>query len=67
MGVALFKLSSPVPPLFIIEFLHRIIDIFTQYFTECTEQRIKDHYVIVYEVNPRPLMGVAGYAVLGVV
>ena len=46
-----FFLSLSVPPLFVIEFLHRIVDIFTQYFSECTEQRIKDHYVIVYEVT----------------
>ena len=34
----------------VIEFLHRIVDIFTEYFSECNKQRIKDHYVIVYEV-----------------
>lgn len=33
-----------------MEFLHRIMDIFTEYFSECTEQRIKEHYVTVYEV-----------------
>ena len=27
------------------------MDIFTEYFSECTEQRIKEHYVIVYEVS----------------
>ena len=40
-----------VPPLFVIEFLHRIVDTFTEYFSECSEQRIKDHYVVVYEVR----------------
>lgn len=40
-----------VPPLLVIEFLHRIMDIFTEYFSECSEQRIKEHYVTVYEVN----------------
>lgn len=40
-----------VPPLFIIEFLHRVVDIFAEYFGECSEQRIKEHYVIVYEVH----------------
>ena len=40
-----------VPPLLVVEFLHRIMDIFTEYFTECTEQRIKEHYVTVYEVT----------------
>ncbi len=39
-----------VPPLFVIEFLHRAIDVFTEYFGECTERTIKDQYVIVYEV-----------------
>jgi len=47
--MALFLLA--VPPLFVIEFLHRIIDTFAEYFSECSEQRIKDHYVIVYEVH----------------
>ena len=27
------------------------MDIFTEYFSECTEHRIKDNYVIVYEVG----------------
>ena len=27
------------------------MDIFTDYFHECNEQRIKEHYVIVYEVR----------------
>ena len=40
-----------VAPLIVIEFLHRVMDIFTEYFSECTEQRIKEHYVIVYEVS----------------
>ena len=43
--------SLTVPPLFAIEFLHRVVDIFTDYFGECNEQRIKEHYVIVYEVR----------------
>jgi AP-3 complex subunit mu len=42
--------QSEVPPLFVIEFLHRVIDVFVEYFGECTEQRIKEHYVIVYEL-----------------
>jgi len=40
-----------VSPLLVVEFLHRIMDIFTEYFSECTEQRIKEHYVTVYEVS----------------
>lgn len=39
-----------VPPLFVIEFLHRIVNTFEDYFTECTESTLKDNYVIVYEV-----------------
>ncbi|KAK2193926.1 hypothetical protein NP493_6g10001 [Ridgeia piscesae] len=41
---------TEVPPLFVIEFLHRVIDTFEDYFTECTESTIKDNYVIVYEL-----------------
>ena len=28
-----------------------MVDIFAEYFGECSEQRIKEHYVIVYEVH----------------
>lgn len=42
--------SILVPPLFVIEFLHRIVDILEQYFNECNESNIKEHYVVVYEV-----------------
>ncbi|CAF1127314.1 unnamed protein product [Rotaria sp. Silwood1] len=42
--------TNEVPPLFVIEFLHRIMDIFEDYFGECTEKSIKDNYVIVYEL-----------------
>ncbi len=34
-----------------IEFLHRIMDVFEDYFGECTETSLKDNFVIVYEVN----------------
>jgi hypothetical protein len=40
-----------VAPLFVIEFLHRIMDVFEDYFGECTETSLKDNYVIVYEVK----------------
>jgi len=43
-------MQNEVPPLFVIEFLHRVMDIFTEYFSECSEQRIKDNYVVVYEL-----------------
>ncbi|KAJ8300252.1 hypothetical protein KUTeg_021771 [Tegillarca granosa] len=42
--------TTEVPPLFVIEFLHRIFDTFEDYFNECTESALKEHYVIVYEL-----------------
>ena len=45
-----FHYFVPVPPLFVIEFLHRAVDIFQDYFHECNESSIKEHIVIVYEV-----------------
>lgn len=39
-----------IPPLFVIEFLHRIVDTFQDYFSDCTETIIKENYVVVYEV-----------------
>lgn len=41
---------TEVPPLFVIEFLHRIVNTFEDYFSECNESSIKDNYVIVYEL-----------------
>lgn len=43
--------ESLVAPLFVIEFLHHIMDVFEDYFNECTESSLKDNYVIVYEVR----------------
>ena len=37
--------------MFVIEFLHRVVDILEQYFNDCTESNIKEHYVVVYEVT----------------
>lgn len=39
-----------VPPLFVIEFLHKVFDTFIDYFNECNEQVINDQIVVVYEV-----------------
>ena len=39
-----------VPPLFVIEFLHRVVDTFEDYFNECTETIIKENNVVVYEL-----------------
>lgn len=41
---------NEVPPLFVIEFLHRVVSTFEDYFGECTEGSIKDNYVVVYEL-----------------
>uniref|UniRef100_A0A8C3AIA9 Adaptor related protein complex 3 subunit mu 1 n=1 Tax=Cyclopterus lumpus TaxID=8103 RepID=A0A8C3AIA9_CYCLU len=49
----LFFLSvvqTEVPPLFVIEFLHRVADTFQDYFGECSESVIKDNVVTVYEL-----------------
>ncbi|XP_063722311.1 AP-3 complex subunit mu-1-like [Symsagittifera roscoffensis] len=42
--------TQEVPPLFVIEFLHKVVDTFTEYFDECSETAIKDNYVVVYEL-----------------
>ncbi|XP_078686355.1 AP-3 complex subunit mu-1-like isoform X1 [Branchiostoma floridae x Branchiostoma belcheri] len=42
--------TTEVPPLFVIEFLHRVVDTFTDYFGDGGETAIKDNYVIVYEL-----------------
>ena len=44
---------TEVPPLFVIEFLHRVVDTIEDYFSECSETVIKDNYVVVYEVSFR--------------
>ena len=41
---------TEVPPLFVIEFLHRVADTFEDYFNDITESTIKDNYVVVYEL-----------------
>ncbi|XP_076814133.1 AP-3 complex subunit mu-1-like [Clavelina lepadiformis] len=42
--------SKEIQPLFVIEFLHRIVDTFIDYFGECSESAIKENYVVVYEL-----------------
>jgi AP-3 complex subunit mu len=39
-----------VSPLFVIEFLHRVVDTLVDYFSECSESTIKDNIVVVYEL-----------------
>ncbi|CAN9499863.1 unnamed protein product [Ophioblennius macclurei] len=43
-------IQAEVPPLFVIEFLHRVADTIQDYFGECSEGVIKDNMVIVYEL-----------------
>ena len=50
IGMSLKFKSLPVPPLFVIEFLHRVIDTFTDYFGDCSESIIKENCVVVYEL-----------------
>ncbi|XP_064648853.1 AP-3 complex subunit mu-2-like isoform X2 [Lineus longissimus] len=42
--------TTEVPPLFVIEFLHRVVDILEDYFDEATESQVKENYVVVYEI-----------------
>eukprot|EP01137_Pigoraptor_chileana_P032627 Opistho-2@22279 len=42
--------QSEVPPLFVFEFLHRIVDIFAEYFDGCTEGAIREHHVVCYQL-----------------
>ncbi|XP_044731402.1 AP-3 complex subunit mu-2 [Chrysoperla carnea] len=50
-GISLVAVCmQEVPPLFVIEFLHRVVDTFQDYFSECTETIIKENYVVVYEL-----------------
>eukprot|EP00128_Syssomonas_multiformis_P012879 Colp12_sorted_trinity150504_noHs@26519 len=39
-----------VQPLMITEFLHRVADTIVTYLGDCTEAKIKEHYVIIYQV-----------------
>lgn len=43
-------LGGECPPLFVIEFLHRMTNIFTEYLHECTEQKIREKIVLIYEI-----------------
>lgn len=48
--VAIVSQDSTMDPLFIIEFLHRIVDIIINYFGDCNENLIKEQLVTVYEL-----------------
>lgn len=48
--VAIVSQDSTLDPLFVIEFLHRIVDIVQNYFGDCNENLIKEQLVTVYEL-----------------
>jgi len=41
---------TEVPPLFVVEFLHRVFDTLNDYFGDCTETIVKENSVVVYEL-----------------
>jgi AP-3 complex subunit mu len=45
--------QQEVPPLLVIEFLHRVGDIFTEYFERMNENLIRENFVTVYQVRLR--------------
>lgn len=45
-----WNISTCRPPLFVIEFLHRVVDTFEDYFSECNETVVKENYVVIYEL-----------------
>ncbi|GBM54371.1 AP-3 complex subunit mu-1 [Araneus ventricosus] len=49
-GPFLMITTGIVSPLFVIEFLHRVVETFEDYFGDCSESLIKEHYVVVYEL-----------------
>ena len=42
--------TKECPPLYVIEILHRIVDIFEDYFGDSKESTIKEHFVVVYQL-----------------
>lgn len=48
--VAIVNQDCDFDPLFVIEFLHRIVDIVQNYFGDCNENLIKEQLVTVYEL-----------------
>ena len=41
---------TEVPPLFVVEFLHRVVDTLNDYFGDCSESIVKENCVVVYEL-----------------
>ena len=46
--LALSKLNSNVATVFV--FLHKLVEVFTEYFKELEEESIRDNFVIIYEL-----------------
>lgn len=42
--------KNDTPPLLVLEFLHRVVEVFGHYMSEVTEESIKDKFVVVYQV-----------------
>ncbi|VDL70273.1 unnamed protein product [Nippostrongylus brasiliensis] len=42
--------TTEIPPLMVIEFLHRVVHTFSQYFDECSDSSIKENCVMVFEL-----------------
>lgn len=42
--------QTDVPPLFVMEFLHRVADVFTDYFENCNEKTILANLVTIYQI-----------------
>jgi AP-3 complex subunit mu len=42
--------TSEVPPLLVIELLHRVVDIFTEYFESISPDTLKDNFSTVYQL-----------------
>ncbi|KAJ1495609.1 Mu homology domain-containing protein [Baffinella frigidus] len=43
-------LQREVTPLFVTEFLHRVVDVFRDYFNEVSEESIKENFITVYQI-----------------
>ena len=44
-------IQGDVSPLLVIEFLHRVAEVFKDYFRDVTEDHLKDNFVTVYSVR----------------
>jgi hypothetical protein len=43
------------PPLFVLDFLHRVLDVFKSYFEDVTEESLKENFTVVYQVSSKRL------------